>query len=108
MKATVVKALCELDLQMVIEKMNVYSTRRLQKVDVKQLEGREAEDFEQDSLVKAMDGTWDWQNAATDNVEEFLFGILRAEISNFLKKIGRRDIGLFNINEIENDEKEEL
>ena len=89
--------LVHMDLQTVIEKMNKYASSRLRNTDIKQLEGRTPEDFTSDTILKVLEGIRNWEDANTDNMEAFLIMSLNSEISNFLKKIGRRDIGIFTV-----------
>jgi len=91
--------LVHMDLQTVIEEMNQYAARRLQNVDIKQLEGKSPEDFTSDTLLKVLEGTFNWETASTQVFKNFLFGCLRTEISNFLKKIGRRGVSIVEIME---------
>lgn len=91
--------LVHMDLQTVIEEMNQYAERRLQNVDVKQLEGKSPEDFTSDTLLKVLEGTFNWETASTQVFKNFLFGCLRTEISNFLKKIDRRGVSIAEIME---------
>ena len=85
-----------------IKKMNSYAAMRLRDIDIKQLEGRTPDDFTQDLLLKVLDGTRCWETSSTNNIKTFLMINLSSEISNFLKKIIRRDVTITNI-KIEED-----
>jgi hypothetical protein len=91
--------LVHMDLQTVIEEMNNYASRRLMNVDVKQLEGKTPDDFSSVVLLKVLEGTFNWETAATQDFRKFLFGCLRTECSNFLKHIGRRGVSITEIME---------
>jgi DNA-directed RNA polymerase specialized sigma24 family protein len=103
MKLSAQAELCRLDLQTVIEDMNRYASIKLKNINIKQLEGKTPDDFTSDVLLKVLEGTRDW-TIATCSMKEFLFGILRSDISHFIEKITRRDIGLFSPDD---DDKEE-
>lgn len=88
-----------MDLQTIIEEMNNYASRRLMNVDVKQLDGKTPDDFTSNVLLKVLEGTFNWQEAATEDFKKFLFGCLRTEVSNFLATISRRGVSITEIME---------
>jgi hypothetical protein len=94
--------LTKLNMVDMIKKMNSYATMRLRDIDIKQLEGRTPDDFTQDLLLKVLDGIRCWETSSTNNIKTFLMINLSSEISNFLKKIIRRDVTITNI-KIEED-----
>lgn len=98
--------LVNMELQNMIEKMNKYGAFRLKDIDNKQLEGRTPDDFTSDVLLKVLDGTLNWMDAPTSNMEAFLMMSVKGEISNFLKKVGRRDVGIFTIGDTDEYTKE--
>jgi len=79
---SIFEAIQSIDLQLVIDKMTLYAISRLKNVKVKSFNGREPFDFVGDVLLKALDQQRDWEKAKC-SIEEFLFGCLRSEISNF-------------------------
>ena len=79
-----------------IHKMNSHARQQLRNVVVKQLEGRTPEDFVMDVFEKTLNGTRDWSKSKV-SFHEFLFGCLRSDISNFIKKISRRGGGHFSL-----------
>jgi len=91
--------LVKLDLATVLEEMNEYASKRLMNVDVKQLEGRTPDDFTMDVIVKVLDGTFSWDITKFPKVKPFLFGCLRGELTNFLRKIERRKASIVTIDE---------
>lgn len=98
-------ALVKLELQDVIEKLNKQASYRLRDVEVKQLEGMEPEDFVQLTILKVLDGTRDWNNSHLTDMSKFLSLCLNSEISNFIKKLKKRNI---QIDTIEDDLEEIL
>jgi hypothetical protein len=97
MKQSAQMELVHLELQDVIEQMNNYATRRLRNIDIKQLEGKTPEDFTSDVILKVLEGTLNWLDAPTNNMKAFLMMSIKGEISNYLKKISRRDVGIFTL-----------
>lgn len=77
-----IEAIQSIDLDDVIDRMNAYAISRLSSVGAKDFNGREPVDFVGDVILKVIEGTRDWENA-TCSFEEFLFGCLRSEVSNF-------------------------
>ena len=80
-----------------IKEMNAYAIRRLQRVDVKQLEGKLPEDFVQDILLKVLEGSRNWDEASINNFKKFLFGCLKSDLNHFYTKIDRRKISIVSI-----------
>lgn len=79
--------LIKLDLQTVIAEMDSYATLKLKDVDVKQFEGLTPTDFTQITILKVLDGTFNWADASTNDAKKFLFGCLRIECNEFLRKL---------------------
>ena len=102
-KRSVQLELADLDLAIIMRKMNDYATKRLERVDVKQLEGRAPENFTSDVLTKVLEGTFNWRTSKLIDFKKFLFGCLSGEIHNFLDKINRRKISIVEILEDEFD-----
>lgn len=98
-------ALVKLELQDLIEELNKQASYRLRDVEVKQLEGMEPEDFVQLTILKVLDGTRDWNNSNITDMAKFLRLCLNSEISNFIKKLKRRNV---QIDSIEDDLEEIL
>lgn len=82
--------LVNLDLPGVMDRMNTYAIKALKGISIKELQGLEAMDFVMDVMTKTCDGTRDWLNAATDDMETFLFGCLKSDIGHLKEKITRR------------------
>lgn len=78
------EAIQSVDMDEVIDRMTAYAYIRLKTFEVKNLEGKEPVDFVGDVILKVMDGERNWENANC-SFEEFLFGSLKSEISNFFK-----------------------
>jgi len=96
-------ALVRLDLATVINKMNMYASMRLKTMSTKQLEGKLPEDFTADVILKVLDGTLNWLNASTNDMEAFLMMGIKGECSNFIKKVSRRNINLFYLKDNDED-----
>ncbi|MDX3917219.1 sigma-70 family RNA polymerase sigma factor [Olivibacter sp. SDN3] len=79
-----VEAIQSIDLDAVIDRMNAYALNRLGSVGIKSFNGKEPVDFVGDVILKVIEGTRDWDNA-TCSFDDFLFGCLKSEISNFFK-----------------------
>ena len=78
--------LTHLDLPVVMNKMTKLAKRILVKVDKKHLEGRTYEDFTNDVILKVCDGTLNWKNSVTQNMETYLLNNVRSECVNFIRK----------------------
>ena len=99
MKNTVDYEMALLDMDKVITDLNNYAGMRLMNVNDKQLDGMTPEDFVSDSIIKILTGVRKWDTAITNDFRKFLFGCVRSEVSNFLKKIGRRNFSVVSIDE---------
>jgi DNA-directed RNA polymerase specialized sigma24 family protein len=89
---SIFEAIQSIDLQHVIDKMTLYATSRLRSVNVKSFNGKEPVDFVGEVLLKVLDNQRDWSKAQC-SFEDFLFGCLRSDISNFFatKQINATD-----------------
>ena len=103
MKENIQVELVKLDLPTIINLLEYQAIQQLKDVDIKQLEGREPMDFVQTMFLKVLDGTRNWDTAATDDIKKFLSMTLRSEISNYLKYAKRRG----NIETYEDEIKDE-
>jgi len=92
-------ALVKLELQDVIELLNKQANYKLRDVEIKQLEGMEAEDFVQLTILKVLDGTRDWEKSTETNMLTFLRRSLNSEISNYIKHLKRRNIQIDSADE---------
>ncbi len=79
------EAIQSVDMEDVIDRMNAYANGRLKSVGLKDFNGKESVDFVGELILKIIDEKRDW-NKAQCSFEEFLFGCLKSEISNFLDK----------------------
>lgn len=70
----------------IIDRMNAYAYSRLKTYNLKNFNGKEPIDFVGDIILKALEGTRNWDQGKV-SFEDFLFGSLKSEISNFFKKI---------------------
>lgn len=76
------EAIQSVDMDEVIDRMNAYAISLLKSVGIKNFNGKEPIDFVGDVILKVMEGKRDWSKAQCP-FEEFLFGCLKSEISNF-------------------------
>ncbi|MCK9220675.1 MAG: hypothetical protein M0P47_11580 [Bacteroidales bacterium] len=67
-----------------IDSMTAYAYTYIKTIGLKDLQGKQAEDFVAEVLMKVAEGDRDW-NKATCSFKEFLFGCLRSHMSNFVK-----------------------
>jgi DNA-directed RNA polymerase specialized sigma24 family protein len=79
------EAIQSVNMDDVIDRMNAYANGRLKSVGLKNFNGKEPIDFVGELILKIIDEKRDW-NKAQCSFEEFLFGCLKSEISNFLDK----------------------
>lgn len=68
----------------IIDSMTAYVYNHIKGIGLKDLQGKQAEDFVAEVLMKVAEGGRDW-NKATCSFKEFLFGCLRSHMSNFFK-----------------------
>lgn len=68
----------------IIDRMTAYVYNHIKTIGLKDLQGKQAEDFVAEVLMKVAEGDRDW-NKATCSFKEFLFGCLRSHMSNFSK-----------------------
>ena len=81
---TVTEAIESVDLEEIIDGMNAYAYKRLKSFNLKNLKGKEPQDFVSEVIIKTLNGTRDWEKA-TCSFKEFLFGCLRSDIDSFFK-----------------------
>ena len=91
METTVEQEMIAHDIVTVIKGMNSRAKHHLRNVNVKQMEGMTPEDFVMDVMEKVLNGTRDWSKSKV-SFDEFLFGCLRSDTSNFIKKLTRSRI----------------
>lgn len=75
------------DMDEIIDSMTAYVYSRIKTIGVKDLEGRTADDFVGEVLMKVAEGERDWSKAKC-SFKEFLFGCLRSHMNNFFKSFG--------------------
>ena len=73
------------DMDAIIDSMNAYAITRLKSVEEKTFNGTTPVDFVGEVILKAMDGTRNWDSNKC-SFKEFLFGCLKSDISNFFFK----------------------
>ncbi len=89
---TLAEAIQSEDMDDLIDRMNAYAISRLKSVGIKTFNGRQPVDFVGDLILKVVEGTRNW-NHADCTFREFLFGVLKSEISNFFntKQVSHKD-----------------
>jgi DNA-directed RNA polymerase specialized sigma24 family protein len=68
----------------IIDSMTAYVYSHIKTIGMKDLQGKQAEDFVAEVLMKVAEGDRDWPKA-TCSFKEFLFGCLRSHLNNFFK-----------------------
>jgi len=71
------------EMKEILDSMTAYAYSRLKTIGVKDLEGKNPEDFVGEVLMKVAEGERDWQKAKC-SFKVFLFGCLKSHISNYL------------------------
>ncbi len=81
---TLEEALHTNDMNEIIDSMTAYVYGRIKTIGVKDLEGKQPEDFVGEVLMKVAEGDRDWTKAKC-SFKEFLFGCLKSHLNNFFK-----------------------
>jgi len=81
---TLQEALNSSNMDEIINGMTAYVYSHIKTIGVKDLQGKQPEDFVADVLMKVAEGERDW-NKAKCPFKEFLFGCLRSHMNNFFK-----------------------
>ena len=81
---TLEEALHNNDMNEIMDSMTAYVYGRMKTIGVKDLEGKTAEDFVGEVLMKVAEGERDWSKAKC-SFKVFLFGCLKSHLSNFFK-----------------------
>ncbi len=83
---TFAEALKKEDFESLVDRLAAYAAMRISGVDVKKRGGTQPIDLVADVLRKASDGTRKW-NPDKVSLRGFLFGAVRSEISDYLRKV---------------------
>ena len=81
---TLQEALNSSNMDEIIDSMTAYVYSRIKTIGVKDLQGKQPEDFVADILMKVAEGERDWTKAKCP-FKEFLFGCLKSHMNNFFK-----------------------
>ena len=79
---TLTEAFRTSDMEEIIDSMTAYAYSRFKDFPIKELDGKQPEDFVSEIIDKVIEGRRDWEKAKC-SFKEFLFGCLRSHISNF-------------------------
>ncbi len=84
MAISIEQAINSEDMEAVFDSMTAYVAKRLEMLDIKNLEGKEPEDFVSEVFLKILTYERDWAKANC-TFKQFLFGCLKSHIYSFLK-----------------------
>ncbi|MEL6945831.1 MAG: hypothetical protein AAFO82_24520, partial [Bacteroidota bacterium] len=86
MDSAVANRLASIDLDDLIPKMEYYALLRLKGIDEKDMGGDTIQDLIFRIIEKALTGVRRWDHEKGVEFEQFLFGCLKSEISEFFRK----------------------